>query len=291
MIEGGGRQPGSARRARAARRRNGQILGAVFALALLAAAAFFGRGLLEPSSEPAALEETEAPPEAARAEPPAPTPAAAEAEPAPSAEPLPPLAESDAFVREQAAQASVRPELAAWLAGEGLVHRFVAAVDAVANGESPRDSLRELAPRGSFRTVERGGRTFVDPSSWARYDLATAVFASLDADVCAQIHRRLLPLFEAAYAELGRREGRFDDVLARAFRELLRAPVRDGEIELLPRLRSHDFADPALEALSPAQKHLLRLGPSNARRVQAELRALASALGLEIAAPSPAPEP
>ncbi|MCL4837280.1 MAG: DUF3014 domain-containing protein, partial [Thermoanaerobaculia bacterium] len=40
------------------------------------------------------------------------------------------------------------------------------------------------------------------------------------------------------------------------------------------------FADPELEALPPAAKHLLRLGPDNARRVQEKLRALAAAVPL-----------
>lgn len=283
------RPPGSARRARSARRRRSRILGALLALALLAGAAFFGRWLLEPASEPPEAADAPVPPEA-QPVPPAPAPPApapAEAEPEPPAEPLPPLAESDAFVRAQAAGISARPELVAWLAGEGLVHRFVAAVDAVANGESPRDSLRELAPAGPFRTVQRGDRLFVAPGSGSRYDLAAAVFGSLDAQACARLHRQLLPLFEAAYAELGRSEESFDAVLARAFRELLRAPVRDGEVELVPGVRSHDFADPALEALSPAQKQLLRMGPDNARRVQAKLRELAAALGLDVAPPAP----
>ena len=283
MIEGGLGQPGSARRVRAARSRRRRILGAL-ALAILAAAAYFGRDLLGPARELAETASPEpAPPEAGPVEPTPPAPPApAEVEPATPSEPLPPLTESDAFVRGRAAGLSARPELAKWLAGEGLVHRFVAAVDAVANGESPRDSLRELAPQSPFRTAQRGGRLYVDPASWSRYDLATAVFASLDAEACARLHRVLLPLFEAAYAELGRNAGRFDDALARAFRELLRAPVRDGEVELVPGIRSHDFADPALEALSPAQKHLLRLGPANARRVQSKLRELAPALGLAL---------
>jgi hypothetical protein len=289
MIEGGAGAPGAARRVRAARRRRQRILGVAVA-AVLAAGAFFGRQLLEPLTAPVAPDEAPAPPEPGRVEPPAPSgPPAAEAEPAPSEE-LPPLVESDAFVRERAARASTRPELAAWLAGEGLVERFVAAVDAVANGESPRAELRELAPQGPFRASERAGRSVADPSGGARYDLVSAVFASLDPQLCAALHRQLLPLFEAAYAELGRREGDFDEVLARAFRELLRAPVRDGEIELVPRLRSYRYADPALEALSPAQKQLLRMGPDNARRVQAKLRELAPALGLDIAAAARAPE-
>ena len=37
--------------------------------------------------------------------------------------------------------------------------------------------------------------------------------------------------------------------------------------------------DPALEALSPPQKHLLRMGPANARLVQSKIREIQAALG------------
>ena len=49
---------------------------------------------------------------------------------------------------------------------------------------------------------------------------------------------------------------------------------------------SYTFADRELEGLSLAQKHLLRLGPDNARRVQDKLRALARALELEVPGPA-----
>jgi hypothetical protein len=35
-----------------------------------------------------------------------------------------------------------------------------------------------------------------------------------------------------------------------------------------------------LEELSPAQKHLLRMGPANVQKIQSKLRELASALGV-----------
>jgi hypothetical protein len=290
MIGGSSQGLGAARRVREARRRRKRALGAVIVLALLVAAGLVARQVLlerqgasevppEPASVPA--EAPGAPPPTATSEPPL-LPSAAE--PAAPAEPLPALGESDAFVRERAARASPRSELTPWLAGEGLVARFVAAVDAVANGESPRAQLPELAPRGPFRVLERGGRSFVAPQAYARYDLVASVFASLDPASCARIHALLLPLFEEAYRELGGPEGRFDDVLARAFRELLRTPVREGQIELLPVVKSYDLADPELEALSPAQKHLLRMGPRNARRIQAKLSELAPALGLDVTA-------
>jgi hypothetical protein len=40
----------------------------------------------------------------------------------------------------------------------------------------------------------------------------------------------------------------------------------------------YELVDPRLEALSPAQKLLLRMGPANARKVQEKLRELGSAL-------------
>ena len=53
---------------------------------------------------------------------------------------------------------------------------------------------------------------------------------------------------------------------------------------LTPKVVSFAFADPALEKLSPAQKHLLRMGPRNVRAIQHQLRAMAEAL----APPAPA---
>ena len=39
------------------------------------------------------------------------------------------------------------------------------------------------------------------------------------------------------------------------------------------------MVDPLLEELSPAQKHLLRMGPENLQLIQAKLREIALALG------------
>ena len=57
----------------------------------------------------------------------------------------------------------------------------------------------------------------------------------------------------------------------------------------MPRLTQpkvlYEFEDPQLEALSAGQKAMLRLGPDNARRVKAKLRALRA----EIATGAPKP--
>jgi hypothetical protein len=41
----------------------------------------------------------------------------------------------------------------------------------------------------------------------------------------------------------------------------------------------YEYADRKLEALTPAQKQLLRMGPSNVARIQAKLREVQAALG------------
>lgn len=223
--------------------------------------------------------------------------AAAAGAAADSALDLPELGASDEFLRRVAAGLSSRPGWVAWLATDELVRRFVRSVASVAAGSSPRDQLGFVAPEGSFRTrdAESGGgdgaatadeRTVIDPASYRRYDGATAIFASLDTQGTARLYRQLLPLFEEAYRELGfPASASFEMAMTRAFETLLAVPVPEGPVAVEPDgAEAWRFADRELEALSPAQKHLLRMGPENARRVQAKLRELGQAMDL----PTPA---
>lgn len=60
---------------------------------------------------------------------------------------------------------------------------------------------------------------------------------------------------------------------------LASTPVPDGYVEVRRGNVLWEFRDPALEALSPPQKHLLRMGPANARLVQSKIREIQAALG------------
>ena len=172
------------------------------------------------------------------------------------------------------------------MASEDLVRRFAAAVDNVASGANPKTHVRALAPDGSFAVLEAEGDDQsglqVDPESYRRYDTLTAVVTSLDTGGSATLYRNLRPLFDEAYRDLGYPNGSFDEALSRAIQHLLAAPVERAGADLTPGVLSFKYLDPELEALSPAQKQLMRLGPANARRVQGKLRELARAAGLEI---------
>lgn len=220
---------------------------------------------------------------------PAPSPTAARPRatltpiPGPEAFGLPSLDQSDDFVRELARGLSSHPQLGLWLAQQGLVRLFVNAVESVAKSESPRATLGFLAPKGSFLTAQSKGRVVIDAKSYARYDVFAEAVASLDATKSAAAFRRTLPLLEAAYRELGYPKGGFERTLREAITHLLATPVAEADVAVKPVRRGnllvYEYADPSLEALSPAQKHLLRMGPANMRRIQESLRGFVTALG------------
>jgi hypothetical protein len=166
------------------------------------------------------------------------------------------------------------------LAAPDLVRRFVGAVDDVADGDSPRAQLPFLAPAGDFRIEDGTDGTWINARSYERYDGIGDLVGALDAAGAVALYRRLAPLVEAAYRELGYPDRRFDDRLRAALVRLLETPVLEGRVALSPRVVSWAFADPTLEALAPAQKHLLRLGPRNERLVQGKLREIAGQLGI-----------
>jgi len=193
---------------------------------------------------------------------------------------LPELNESDNFLRELLLGLSGHPRWASWLVPDDLVRRFVTSVVNVAEGGSPRSHLRFLEPGEPFAVRGADGDFAVDTTSYGRYDLLTETFVSLDTRAAAQFYRQLHPLFERAHAELGLPDRGFDGSFALAVGNVLSVDVPEGAIGVVQNEAVYEFTDPRLESMSPAEKHVLRLGPRNARLIQDKLRALTAALGI-----------
>jgi hypothetical protein len=230
-----------------------------------------------PQASPQVLEQAEAgaPPLAATSEA---SPESAVA--AVLSEPLPPLDASDAFLRTAAREISRHPSFARWLAQEDLIRLFVVSVDNVAEGLTPRKHLLFLRPRAKFLVSGSGADLRIDPSGYRRYDRIADVVSSLDTEGCAALYFRVEPLIQRSYHEMGYPGLDFDDRLGQAIAELLAIPVAPEAPALVEEVLRYEFADPDLEALSDAQKHLLRMGPRNVQRVQHKLRELAQAVGI-----------
>jgi hypothetical protein len=285
---GGGEGPGPQR----ARRRGRRPLLILLVLAAALAALWWLRSGT-PESEPVAPAEqpAEVPPPLGAEQPPAPEPApepevAVEpaTEPEPAAEPapaetLPKLGASDGLVRDLAGRVSSHPLFVATLKEAGLIDRFVLIVDNLAEGNVPRRELAFLKPSGRFLVLGPEPDQRIDPASYPRYDALAAAIASLDAQAAVAGYRRVAALCEESYRALGYPEGGFEQRIRGALALLLSTPALDSDPAVVPETMRFEFADPALESLTDAQKQLLRMGPANAKRVTAKLREIQAALG------------
>ena len=247
---------------------------AVVAAAIIALAYFL---FLAPPAEKAQTVITDASAPAA----PASTPVAAEDDDVdPAIVPLDlDLEQSDAAVRELVGEEGVPAALKGWLRQKELVRTAVAAVDAVARGESPAPLLPFLAPEEKFQVMEKDGELRLDPKGFRRYDPLVNAFTAVPDTTWITWYRTLRPTLEKAFRELGYPGVTFAQRLSQACGQLLRTPRFTEPIALERKIMSFAFVDPQLEALNPAQKHMLRLGPGNAERVRAKVRALAAQLG------------
>jgi hypothetical protein len=242
-----------------------------------------GDDLPEPMPAPA---EAPVEPEVTEPEPTDPTPvetpaevAAPEPAPAPEPEqPLPPLAESDPFVRERLEPMDL-PE--PWLEQGDYVRRLATLAENAARGELPRRQLAFLAPREPFAVVRENDRIFIDPASYDRYDFYVNEVVSVEPSRLATLLDTLNPLVETALAEIGV-DAPSGEVFAAAVREVLAVPVLEGRVEVVQPNVMYQYADPELESLSPLQKQVLRMGPENVQRLQSYVRRVAEEMDLPL---------
>jgi hypothetical protein len=194
---------------------------------------------------------------------------------APAGEPLP--ADPDA-----AAQASLERlfggALSEWLVTGQLARRLVATIDNL-----PRNTriepLRPLRPPAVLFMVERelldpttgAERIEVAPENFARYDSIVASLAAVDAAEAAAAYRRLYPHLQAAYEDIGYPGRYFNDRVVAVIDHLLATPEPSGPLLLERPKAMYIYSDATLEALSPGQKLLLRIGPAHARTVKQKL--------------------
>jgi len=195
---------------------------------------------------------------------------------------VPPLDESDAVVRELVRQLTTHPTVAAWLASDGLIRNFTVVTANIAEGAAPERHLRRLRPSEPFVVRPQGNQFVIDPAGYRRYDKVAAAAASIDPSGAAQLYATLKPRIGEALRDLGNPDTPVDRIVEQAIVQLLRTPILEQPPRIVPASKGigYVFANSELEALSSAQKQLVRMGPENTRTIQRSLRATARALGI-----------
>ncbi|TDG14838.1 DUF3014 domain-containing protein [Seongchinamella unica] len=194
------------------------------------------------------------------------------------AEPELKLEESDPLVRETLAPALADSVFAQALRQDDLLERGTAFIDAAGKGSVLNKVLPIPRPEGNFAVRQEGGKTVIDPATYARYDGYAEAIGALDPDTLAAAFHQFRPLLEQAYGNLGYQQQDMDNSLIRALDQVIAAPVLDEPPALEQRVTTYTYADEALENLSPIAKQLLRMGPENQRIIQDQARALRAAL-------------
>lgn len=204
---------------------------------------------------------------------PEPTPLAAEAV---SRADLPPLEESDPFVRERLEPFDLPQD---WVARDDLVRRLAVLVDNATRGNLPRRQLRFLKPEGRFEVVERDGRLYADLDNGDRFDPFLDLLERIEPEAAARLLIVIEPLLEAAFRELGR-PTEPEQAVRDAIDRVVDFSVPTGDPALVQRKVLYEYADPKLESLPPLEKQMLRLGARNLGRFQAFLIELRAELDL-----------
>jgi len=199
--------------------------------------------------------------------------------------PLPPLAESDAYVRAELTDWLGRKDVRSFLQLDDFVRRVVATVDNLGLEQAPASRWPVQTTPGRFTTLpaaDGSAGEVISPDNERRYTPFVLFIESINLSQAVQLYVRLYPLFQQAYEELGYPKKYFNDRLVAVIDQLLATPVPKGPVAVSlvevkgpipserPWLR-YEFSDPELEAMNAGQKILVRTGPVNQRRLQARL--------------------
>lgn len=219
----------------------------------------------------------------------APAPAPAPVEPAiknpldteSEAPPLPPPDRADAYVANALVDLLGRKPVAMFLVTDGFAERFVTTVDNLARDRAP-SRLWPVKPSAGRFIVTTGQEVYIGADNAARYAGFVRFVEAVDPAKAVALYKRLYPLFQHAYEQLGYPRKYFNDRVIEVIDDLLATPAVEGPVKVVltevkgpieptrPWVR-YEYADPALEARSAGQKILLRMGDTNAQKLKAKL--------------------
>ena len=264
----------------------------LFALLVLAVAGYFGwqyhqARQVQPTAEPA-------PVATAPVVPPAPVEPAAPAiqhpveppatEPAAEPAPLPALADADPYVGDRLGELLGRANVLRFLQLEGFVKRTVSTVDNLGRSHAPVLVWPVNPTPGRFASAKGadGAAETIHPDNAARYAPFVQFVEAVDTVQAVALYRRLYPLFQQAYEELGFPGRYFNDRLVQVLDQLIATPVPasppavalvevKGEVVSTRPWVRYEYVDAQLESMSAGQKILMRMGADNQRRLQAKL--------------------
>ncbi|MDB2434312.1 DUF3014 domain-containing protein [Luminiphilus sp.] len=229
--------------------------------------------MVQPSVEPAPMPiETEAPA--------APIAAPVITELQPKIPPAPAVSEEtgDQYARESIDAVNGGKALAQFVAGDYVVERAVAIIDALRRGEVPYKLLPVGKPSTTFPISDNGLRVTLDTAGFSRYDGFAQWVGGLDTPALVSLLNDYEMIATQALTRMGVTDFDIRSAVLAATTQILSTPQVSVDAELMRREANWVYMDPELEALSSLQKQVLRMGPENAYIIQQKARDIRGAL-------------
>ena len=185
---------------------------------------------------------------------------------------------ADAYARETIESVNGGKALAQFVAGDYIVERAVAIVDALRRGEVPYKLLPVSRPSKPFPISDDGLRVTMDPSGFSRYDVFAHWVNGIDVLAIVELLSEYEQIATEALSRMGVGDLDIRSAVLAATTEILATPIAPESAELMKREANWLYMDPELEALSSLQKQVLRMGPKNSEIIQAKARELRGAV-------------
>ncbi|HEY6457284.1 MAG TPA: DUF3014 domain-containing protein [Steroidobacteraceae bacterium] len=193
-------------------------------------------------------------------------------------QPMPTLNESDKPFDQALTSVPGAQALAKLLVPDNLIRNIVVTVDNLSKKKVAVEKRPVKPTSGQFLVLGTGDQLTINPENYARYRPFMDVVQSIDTQQLVQLYFRFYPLFQSAFDDLGYQNAYFNDHAIAQIDHLLATPDVTGPVALVQPNVMYRYADPALEALSPGQKTLIRMGPANEALIKARLRQLKAQL-------------
>lgn len=179
---------------------------------------------------------------------------------------------SDQYARESIDAANGGKALAQFVAGDYVVERAVAIIDALRRGEVPYKLLPVGKPSTPFPISDDGLRVTLDAAGFSRYDGFSQWVGGLDTTALVSLLNDYEMIATQALTRMGVSDFDIRSAVLAATTQILSTPQVAVDAELMRREANWVYMDPELEALSSLQKQVLRMGPENADIVQQKAR-------------------
>ena len=178
----------------------------------------------------------------------------------------------DRFARESIDAVNGGKALAQFVAGDYVVERAVAIIDALRRGEVPYKLLPVGKPSTTFPISDDGLRVTLDAAGFSRYDGFAQWVGGLDTTALVSLLNDYEMIATQALTRMGVSDFDIRSAVLAATTQILSTPQVAVDAELMRREANWVYMDPELEALSSLQKQVLRMGPENADIIQQKAR-------------------